>query len=83
MYFCVTGLIVHNDYLDLQYHQLTFCGLFQRLYTEAWEKDKTTLHINPDTPEIILSHQNAINMSRVSITPIALDKKMAPALSSQ
>lgn len=43
-----------------------FCALFQRLYTEAWEKDKTSLHIKPDTPEIILSQQNAINMSRVS-----------------
>uniref|UniRef100_A0A667ZUR1 Nebulin n=1 Tax=Myripristis murdjan TaxID=586833 RepID=A0A667ZUR1_9TELE len=37
-----------------------------RLYTEAWERDKTKLHIKPDTPEILLSQQNSINIiSRV------------------
>ncbi|XP_051938798.1 nebulin isoform X13 [Hippocampus zosterae] len=36
----------------------------KRLYIEAWEREKANVHINPDTPEIFLSQQNAINMSR-------------------
>ena len=65
--------LVRNDCFNMQWKVLMpsiytglFCAFSQRLYTEAWEKDKTSLHIKPDTPEIILSQQNAINMSRVS-----------------
>ncbi|KAM9850923.1 nebulin [Aulostomus maculatus] len=52
------------DSVNLELAKSNALTMNKRLYTEAWEKEKTKVHINPDTPEIILSHQNAINMSK-------------------
>ncbi|XP_008944692.1 PREDICTED: nebulin-like, partial [Merops nubicus] len=35
----------------------------KRLYTDKWNKEKTTIHVMPDTPEILQSRVNQITMS--------------------
>uniref|UniRef100_A0A8C3S0Y8 Nebulin n=3 Tax=Chelydra serpentina TaxID=8475 RepID=A0A8C3S0Y8_CHESE len=48
----------------------------KRLYTEAWNADKTTIHVMPDTPEIMLAKANSANVSQKLYTQAWEDAKM-------
>ncbi|XP_021104110.1 nebulin isoform X24 [Heterocephalus glaber] len=51
------------DAMDIVLAKTNAKNRSDRLYREAWDKDKTQIHIMPDTPDIILAKANLINTS--------------------
>ncbi|MEJ1278140.1 nebulin [Cricetulus griseus] len=51
------------DAMDIVLAKTNAKNRSDRLYREAWDKDKTQIHIMPDTPDIVLAKANLINTS--------------------
>ena len=61
-------LIMHanENLLPLFFIKTKQKNTLQSAYTQAWDKDKTTVHVMPDAMDILLAKANKVNYSVVS-----------------
>nr|XP_032807724.1 nebulin-like isoform X19 [Petromyzon marinus] len=59
------GFTSISDSLVMQQYKLNADQINNRLYKKAWEQDKISIHVMPDTPQLLQAKVNSYNLSDV------------------